>query len=100
MNFTNNKNNVNVAHNNASYREYLVNNANSLIEKNRNVFCNYKKFISKSNNPKYIFENINDNKKPFGYECSDLKRDYLQNTQIKSNSSAPIITKEFLRNLK
>ena len=100
MNFINNKKNVNVAHNNASYREYLVNNTNYLIEMNRNVFCNYKKFVPKSNNRKYIFNSVNDNNKPFGYECSDLKRIYLQNVQIKSNSSAPIITQEILRNFK
>jgi hypothetical protein len=86
--------------NNSSYREYLKNNADSIIRKNQVIFCNYNKFAPKINNNKYIFNSINDKKKPFGYETSDLKRDYINNQILKQNSTAPIITKYFLNQLK
>ena len=82
---------------NSSYREYLVNNTNSLIENNKNVFCNYKKFIKKSSSNKYLFKSINDNNKPFGYEVSDLKMNYIQNQINKTNSTAPIISNDYFK---
>lgn len=96
MNIINN----NQALTNASYREYLINNADNLIKENQNVFCNYKKFLPKINSNKYLFKSINDFNKPVGYETSDLKRNYLNREIIKRNSNAPIISKDFLNSLK
>ena len=90
----------NQAFSNASYREYLTNNADTLIKGNQEVFCNYKKFLPKTNNNKYLFKSINDTNKPFGYESSDLKIDFLKKQFVKRNSTAPIISKEFLNSLK
>ena len=82
---------------NSSYREYLVNNTNSLIENNKNVFCNYKKFIQRNGNNKYLFKSINDNNKPFGYEVSDLKINFIQKQTIKTNNTAPIISSDYFK---
>lgn len=92
--------NHNQAFSNASYREYLTNNADTLIKGNQQVFCNYKKFLSKTNNNKYLFKSINDTKKPFGYETSDLKNNFIKKQFVKRNSTAPIISKDFLNSLK
>ena len=95
MNIINN----NKIQSNASYREYLTNNADTLIKGNQVVFCNYKKFLPKTNNNKYLFKSINDDNKPFGYETSDLKINYINKEFMKRNSFAPIISKDFLNSL-
>ena len=92
--------NTNHVLSNASYREYLTSNADSIIKENQKVFCNYKPFLPKTNTNKYLFNSIGDTKKPFGYENSDLKMNYIKNTFIKKNSIAPIISKDFLDSLK
>jgi len=82
--------------NNYDYRQYLIKNGNSIINKNRmacfmtnnNVKVGSEELI---NHNKYTFKDVNDNNQPFGYETSDLKNLYLTRQQLDSKKQAPII---------
>jgi hypothetical protein len=80
---------------NYDYRQYLIQNGLSVIRKNRtDVFnnnVNYKIGEGQlDNNPKYIYNNIDDNNKPFGYEGSDLKSIYLSRQQLQARMDRPM----------
>jgi len=81
---------------NYEYRQYLINNGNTLINKNRMdafMLNNNTKVGngSQETNNKYIFNSVHDGNKPFGYEGSDLKNLYLSRQQLQSSMEAPII---------
>jgi hypothetical protein len=90
---------------NWEYRNYLINNAEKVMEYNflesSNDVGYYKRPIDipsiqkntligdKYKNP-YYFSSILDNKKPKGYSSSDLKEIYLTREQLESRKISPI----------
>ena len=85
---------------NYEYRQWLINNSNSIIRQNQesanqdtcvNIFP---KFTDR--NSKYIFRNCNDTTKPFGYENSDLKNLYLSKEKLQEKLTAPIMSQHDL----
>ena len=82
--------------NNYDYRQYLINNAESLMNKNRmsSFMLNNNVRLGDSNHVthnKYVFQGVQDNNQPFGYEGSDLKRLYLTRQQLAAKKEAPIV---------
>ena len=81
------KNSMNIK-NNEEYRQYLTHNAQQIMEKNKIHYesQNYK-FVplntnkSKQNVP-YLFNGLNDNHKPNGYEYSSTKTAYLSRQKL------------------
>jgi|TARA_B110000967_G_C18729510_1_gene481874 hypothetical protein len=80
---------------NYEYRQYLINNGDSLIINNRescfNLNKNNKINGSQAVNNKYLFNGVNDKTKPFGYEGSDLKNLYLTRQQLESKFHSTVI---------
>ena len=82
--------------NNYDYRQYLIKNAESLMNKNRmacfmlnnNVKVGESNYVPRN---KYIFNGVHDNNQPFGYEHSDLKNLYLSRQQLDARKKAPIV---------
>ena len=82
--------------NNYDYRQYLIKNADSLMNKNRmacfmlnnNVRVGGTEYVPRN---KYIFNGVHDNSQPFGYEKSDLKNLYLSRQQLAAKKEAPIV---------
>ena len=92
------KKEANITNNNI-YRQYLINNADKIIELNQLEACNncaccpyYNNNKNTSNNP-YLYNNCLSDIKPFGYEESDLKNLYLSREQLAAIKSQPIIFK-------
>ena len=81
---------------NYEYRQYLIKNGNSLINNNRmaafmtnnNVRLGDSNYVTHN---KYVFQGVQDNNQPFGYEGSDLKRLYLTRQQLAAKKEAPIV---------
>ena len=83
---------------NWEYRNYLINNAISIMKSNFNETANdtgYSivdyKYQQTQNNP-FIYGSINENIKPKGYEDSDLKEIYLSREQLYSRKCVPTFT--------
>lgn len=83
---------------NAQYRNYLVNNTNSIIVNNQVEACDQCGFCKhqlkgnlKPNNPPFLYSSPFDSSTPFGYEESDLKNVYLSREQLQARKIAPII---------
>ena len=83
--------------NNYNYRQWLINNGNTVMKTNRmnaynnaNVKPNINSMFQKSN--KYIFRDCNDKRQPLGYETSDLKEIYLSKQELNEKLTAPIMT--------
>ena len=83
---------------NYDYRQYLIGNGMSLIKKNNNCALNTN--INSSigdgefknlNTNKYLFNNVFDNNRPFGYVGSDLKNIYLSRQQLQARMDAPFV---------
>ena len=88
------KNNI---HDNYDYRQFLTQNADSLILENQKKACDrccgcLTNFQPRDNHNKYLFTSCNDATKPFGYESSDLKNLYLNKMDFQSRLSAPFMT--------
>ncbi len=83
---------------NHEYRQYLIKNANTIMQQNCNHVQNqnYTKSNSNSNsqgNQKsfpYLFNGINDEKKPYGYETSYPKEIYLSHQQRENSKRIPL----------
>ncbi len=87
--------------NNYSYRQWLIHNGNSVINKNKDVFFNncsgcVKQASQAPSGTKYLFKDCADNSTPFGYENSDLKKLYVSRHTLQSKLKAPIMTQEQL----
>jgi len=69
---------------NQSYRQYLINNANDVMQVNLNR--------QSPRNTEYIYKSQLDNSTPYGYEHSDLKENYIRR-QLRETAKAyaPII---------
>jgi hypothetical protein len=100
---------------NWQYRKYLTQNAKDIMEYNFRESSNdvgyYKRPIDLPNiqsnsvsgitNLPYGFTSLLDNKKPFGYQSSDLKELYLTREQLESRKISPVITQaDLLNNVK
>jgi len=85
---------------NYTYRQYLQNNALSIINENTKsaASCSNRPCLNSNggNTNKYMFDGCSDRTQPFGYESSDLKNMYLSSKILNSNLSGPIITQEEL----
>ena len=93
-------------HTNAEYREYMINNADSIIKYNQELACNqcclcpatYGYNVPEPNVP-YLYKNCLDTNHPFGYETSDLKQSYLTSIELQNRMNIPTITQaEILQN--
>ena len=81
---------------NYEYRQYLINNGNGVIKKNRydSLNTNINQQIGNgqlNHHNKYIFSSVYDNKKPFGYQGADLKNIYLSRQQLQDRAEAPLL---------
>ena len=84
--------------NNYNYRQFLIKNADTIIEKNQLAACeqccgcleNFGK--QPTNTGKYIFKSCADKTQPFGYETSNLKNMYLSDKSLQSRLCAPLLT--------
>ena len=95
---------------NWQYRQYLTKNSKDILEYNFRESCNDAGYfkrpidipsiqsnaVSGMNNTPFMFNSIMDNRKPPGYEDSDLKQLYLSREQLNARTIAPMITQEEL----
>jgi hypothetical protein len=82
---------------NYQYRQWLINNAESVMKSNSIAACGeccgcMENFTPRPDSQKYLYKGCGDNTKPFGYESSDLKNLYLSREQLQGRLAAPIIT--------
>jgi hypothetical protein len=82
---------------NWKYRAYLQQNANVIMDYNKNLVCNesdclehYYNTQPTSNTP-FVYQTCGDNTANVGYEGSDLKKLYLSRQQLQSKLVAPEI---------
>ena len=83
---------------NNEYRQYLIKNTNSIMQKNCNQVQNQNHIQSESRNIKieiiksypYLFNGINDEKKPYGYETSYPKEMYLSQQKGDNQKRIPL----------
>jgi hypothetical protein len=86
---------------NYQYRQWLINNAESVMKSNSIAACNQccgsmNNFTPQPQSQKYLYKSCSDNTKPFGYESSDLKNLYLSREQLQGRLTAPIVTQNEL----
>ena len=103
------KNNKIIAQNNIttnySYRQYLINNASSIMNQNKSIACNECGFCQFTQNPqpqevgKYLYKSCSDMSQPYGYENSDLKNMYLSRQALQSRLAAPLMSQQGLLTL-
>ena len=87
---------------NWQYRQYLTENANSIIKANQLEACDECCYCPAlragepiSNTP-FLYKSCMDKSQPYGYEDSDLKNVYLTSYQLQARMIAPSITQEQL----
>ena len=93
--------------NNFEYRQYLIKNADSVIQKNQMGACdnccacweNFHERNAVKCPTKYTFKSCTDKTQPFGYQNSDLKNLYLSRKALASRLVAPIMTQSQMLNL-
>lgn len=96
-NISNNIKKTNNIKSNWEYRNYLINNADSIIKTNQfeacGECCSNNMFNNNhtDNYTPYIYSSCSDKAKPFGYETSDLKNMYLTRQELQSKYITPII---------
>ena len=83
--------------NNYQYRQYLIKNADRLIQKDQVGACAaccgcLQNFQPRPTSQKFLFKSCADNRTPFGYETSDLKNMYLTSLALQARLVAPILT--------
>lgn len=82
---------------NWGYRKYLTENAKSIMDSNRLESCDQccacPARYGKNNQPEtgtpYLFKSCIDSNQPYGYENSNLKKEYLTREQLQSRMTAP-----------
>ena len=81
---------------NWEYRKYLVDNADSIMKFNQVESCDQCcscPAVYGNNQPiprtPYLFKSCTDSTQPYGYENSNLKKEYLTREQLESRLSAP-----------
>ena len=83
--------------NNYQYRQYLMKNADRLIQKDQVGACAaccgcLQNFQPRPTSQKFLFKSCADNRTPYGYETSDLKNMYLTSQALQARLVAPILT--------
>lgn len=90
---------------NYDYRMFLTKNGNNIISKNQLNscdqcgFCQYEKLNeinSNQINNKYLYKGLTDNTKPYGYESSDLKSNYVDKQSLQSRLYTPLLSQDQL----
>jgi hypothetical protein len=86
---------------NWDYRQYLVKNAENIMQQNSVSACDQccacparygaDQTIPQNNNP-FLYKSCMENTQPFGYQSSDLKKMYLDDYQLQARLSAPILS--------
>jgi hypothetical protein len=84
---------------NWQYRKYLTHNADNIIKHNQLSACDqccscparYGDGKNVSNTP-YLYKSCTDNAQPYGYENSDLKKEYLSRYQLQCRMVTPVMT--------
>lgn len=84
---------------NWQYRQFLMNNAEQIMEQNSLSACDeccscparYGDNQPNTGTP-FLYKSCTESTQPFGYQNSDLKQMYLSEYQLQSRLSAPIIT--------
>jgi len=88
--------------NNYQYRQFLIKNGVSLMNKNNVASCHEcsECVLQGTSNDKsygkYLFTSISDNSKPYGYQNSNLKNLYLERQALNSQFVSPIVTQDEL----
>ena len=92
-----NENNINT---NSKYRQFLTENADSIIKANQLEACNNSCYCPSmktgepiSNTP-FLYTSCMEKTQPYGYDDSDLKNLYLSSNQLQSRMISPIISQE------
>lgn len=88
--------------NNFDYRQYLIRNADKIIEDNQKTVCNQVGVCRFSTEPytqrnpegKYLYKGHSDKTQPYGYEPSDMKNSYIEKSARKSRMAAPIMSQQ------
>ena len=84
--------------NNFHYRQYLMKNADKIINNNFTTFVDNCSDVptakAKTFTNKYLFKDLTDTTTPYGYEHSDLKNMYLSRQSLNSKLVGPILTQE------
>ena len=88
---------------NWQYRQYLTNNADSIIKYNQLAACDqccscpakYGDGKEISNSP-FLYKSCTESTQPYGYENSNLKNLYLDEYQLQCRLITPVITQEQL----
>jgi len=90
---------------NYDYRMFLTRNGNDIISQNQiNAcdqcgFCQYAKLNEINSNQihnKYLYKGITDNTQPYGYESSDLKKQYIDKQSLQSRLYTPLLNQDQL----
>ena len=96
-NISNNIKKTNNIKSNWEYRNYLMNNADSIIKTNQIEACGECCSNNMFNNSKtdnytpYLYSSCSDKSKPYGYETSDLKNMYVSRQELQSKYVTPTI---------
>ena len=90
--------------NNYEYRQFLISNGVSLMNKNGLSSCTessecVNNIANMKSYGKYLYKSVVDNKQPYGYESSDLKKLSLGRKELQNTYVAPIVTQEELLKL-
>lgn len=85
---------------NYQYRQFLINNADSVIKTNQTAacdqcgFCQYGNSLPKTQTGKYLYKSCSDASQPYGYETSDLKNMYISRQALQSRLVAPLMSQQ------
>jgi hypothetical protein len=81
---------------NNEYRQYLIKNANTIMQNNgnqvqsQNIQTRRQTIKIETKSYPYLFNGINDEKRPYGYETSYPKEIYLSQQQRENQKRIPL----------
>ncbi len=82
---------------NSQYRKYLTENADKIINLNQLESCDQCCSCPARNdnnipNTPFLYKSCSANVKPYGYENSDLKENYISQYQLQCRMTTPVLT--------